>query len=172
MTDPALRPFSNQRSKRVRLVHVQSPYEVEQTRELFREYERSLDTDLCFQDFEREVAELPGEYSPPAGRLLLCYDGEALAGCVALRRIDQTTCEMKRLFIRPTFRGKHLGRDLVLAIISEARVIGYQRMKLDTLPTMKKAIDLYRALGFKAVAAYRHNPVPGALFMELELSRK
>jgi putative acetyltransferase len=152
-----------------RLIHVQSATEVEQTRELFREYERSIDTDLCFQDFEKEVAGLPGEYSPPSGRLLLCHDGETLAGCVALRRIDETTCEMKRLYIRPASRGKHLGRDLVDAIVEEARTIGYKSMKLDTLPSMNQAIALYRSLGFKEIEPYRHNPVPGALFMELDL---
>lgn len=144
--------------------------EVEEARELFREYQRSLGVDLCFQDFDREVAGLPGEYTPPSGRLLLCFLGDDLAGCIALRRIDPTTCEMKRLFVRPAFRGKHLGRKMAEAIILEARGIGYKLMKLDTLPMMTEAIQLYISLGFKTTEPYRLNPVPGALFMELKLN--
>jgi ribosomal protein S18 acetylase RimI-like enzyme len=130
-----------------------------------------LGVDLCFQDFDREVASLPGEYVPPTGRLWLCFVDDALAGCVALRRIDGTTCEMKRLYIRPTFRGRHLGRIVTEALIREGRAIGYRWMKLDTLPSMTEAIALYRSLGFKTTEPYRHNPIPGALYMELELTK-
>jgi ribosomal protein S18 acetylase RimI-like enzyme len=152
------------------LRQVQISREVEEARELFREYHRSLGVDLCFQDFDREVAALPGEYTSPSGRLLLCFLEEELAGCIALRRIDATTCEMKRLYVRPSFRSKHLGRKMAEAIIGEARDIGYTLMKLDTLPTMTEAIRLYTSLGFKTTQPYRLNPVPGALFMELDLN--
>jgi ribosomal protein S18 acetylase RimI-like enzyme len=152
------------------LRQVQIPTEVEEARKLFREYQGSLGVDLCFQDFDREVAALPGEYASPSGRLLLCFLGDDLAGCIALRRIDATTCEMKRLYVRPAFRGKHLGRNMAEEIIREARVIGYTLMKLDTLPAMTEAIKLYTSLGFKTTKPYRLNPVPGALFMELKLN--
>ena len=151
------------------LVQVQTGPDIDLARELFREYQRSLDIDLCFQDFERELATLPGEYAPPFGRLLLLYEEEDLAGCVALRKIDDETCEMKRLYDRPEFRGRQLGKRLAEAVIDESRVIGYKKMKLDTLPIMKTAITMYRSLGFKPTPPYRQNPVPGALFMELDL---
>ena len=154
----------------LRTVLEQSTAEIEASRELFREYQRSIDVDLCFQDFEREVKELPGEYAPPGGRLLLCFHEGKLAGCVALRGIDESICEMKRLYVRPTFRGKHLGKQLVDTVISQARAVGYTQMRLDTLPSMKEAIALYRSMGFTEIAPYRHNPVSGALFMELDLS--
>jgi ribosomal protein S18 acetylase RimI-like enzyme len=151
------------------LLQVHNGPDIDLARELFREYHRSLGVDLCFQDFEHELESLPGEYAPPSGRLLLRYEEEALAGCVALRKIDDSTCEMKRLYVRPEFRGRQLGRRLAEAVINESRVIGYRKMKLDTLPTMTTAITMYRSLGFKPTPPYRHNPVPGALFMELDL---
>ena len=151
------------------VVQVQTGPDIDLARELFREYQRSLNVDLCFQDFEHELATLPGEYAPPFGRLLLLYEEEDLAGCVALRKIDDETCEMKRLYVRPDFRGRQLGKGLAEAVIEESRVIGYKKMKLDTLPIMTAAITMYRSLGFKPTTPYRHNPVPGALFMELDL---
>ena len=145
------------------------PAEVDGARTLFREYEQGLGVDLCFQGFEQELAALPGDYAPPRGRLLLARDGERLAGCVALRPLDAEACEMKRLFARPEFRGRGVGRALVARVIDEARAIGYHRMRLDTLPRMDTAIALYRATGFRDIAPYRANPIEGALFLELAL---
>ena len=151
-------------------IQASSPVEIDQARELFREYEAWLNLDLCFQNFEKELAELPGAYAPPGGRLLLALDDNELAGCVALRRLNDNVCEMKRLFLRPQFQGRGLGRELAERIIEEGRAIGYQKMRLDTLSEqMGSAIRLYRALGFQEIAPYYKNPVPGALFMELLL---
>jgi GNAT superfamily N-acetyltransferase len=143
------------------------PEHIKLVGELFVEYAESLGFDLCFQDFERELAELPGEYAPPRGRLLLGWtDGDAV-GCVALRPIDGQACEMKRLYLRPTARGHGAGKALAVAVIDEARAIGYRVMRLDTVPWMTTAITLYKSLGFREIGPYRHNPIEGAKFMEL-----
>jgi len=153
------------------LTEAQTPAEIELARRLFREYSAWLEIDLCFQNFEKELAELPGDYAAPSGRLLFAHYDDALAGCVALRKIGAGICEMKRLFVRDQFRGKGLGRRLIDAIISEAKLIGYQRMRLDTLPPkMNDAIALYRSYGFKEIPAYYDNPVADAIFMELDLT--
>ncbi|HEX8145144.1 MAG TPA: GNAT family N-acetyltransferase [Pyrinomonadaceae bacterium] len=154
-----------------RLLQAQTSAQLDEARKLFVEYSEAMPgIDLCFQNFERELAELPGAYAPPGGRLLLAEDDEGrIAGCVALRRLDAQTCEMKRLYVRPQFRGQRLGGELAQAIIGEAREIGYRRMRLDTLPLMTDAIRLYRTLGFREIEPYYHNPVEGALFMELSL---
>ena len=138
-------------------------------RDLFREYADALGFDLSFQDFKEELAELPGGYAPPDGRMLLGLWDAEITGCVVLRRIDETTCEMKRLYVRPAFRGRGVGKALAVAIIREARNIGHQRMRLDTVPWMTEAITLYESLGFRDIEPYRHNPIEGARYMELVL---
>ena len=151
------------------LVQVETPQQIEEVRRLLREYEASLNVSLCFQGFEKELAELPGDYAPPRGRLLLGCDGNQPAGCVALRGLDVETCEMKRLYLRPEFRGQGAGRRLARAVIQEARTLGYKRMRLDTLAAMQEAKALYESLGFKRIEPYYRNPYPGTEFMELEL---
>src|SRR5271170_7747929 len=148
----------------------ESPAQIAQARELFLEYAQSLGFSLCFQNFDQELAGLPGDYAPPEGRLLLAECEGQLAACVALHRLEPGICEMKRLYLRPQFRGKGLGRALAERIIAEARQIGYRRMRLDTVePVMKDAVAMYRKLGFKEIAPYRPNPMAGAMYMELEL---
>jgi len=148
----------------------ESAPQIAQARELFLEYAQSLGFSLCFQNFDQELAELPGDYAPPAGRLLLAEFDAQVAGCVALHKLDSTICEMKRLYLRPQFRGKGLGRLLAEKIIVEARGIGYQRMRLDTVePVMKDAVAMYRRFGFNEIAPYRPNPNPGVLYLELQL---
>jgi ribosomal protein S18 acetylase RimI-like enzyme len=155
----------------VKLKQAESAAEVEQARELFMEYAAWLEVDLCFQGFDEELKSLPGGYAPPEGRLLLAYDDDGrLIGCVALRRLGEDGCEMKRLYLRPETRGLGLGKWLADAIIEEARAIGYKRMRLDTLPhRMPQAIALYHSLGFKEIEAYYGNPIEGTLYMELML---
>jgi GNAT superfamily N-acetyltransferase len=142
---------------------------VEIARELFREYASELGIDLSFQGFTRELAELPGDYAPPPGRLLLALDGQATAGCVALRLRSADTSEMKRLYVRDPYRGTGLGRRLAQAIVLEARSIGYRRMLLDTLPSMDRALSLYLSLGFREIEPYYESPVEGTHFLELRL---
>lgn len=147
-----------------------SPPQIAQARELFLEYAQSLGFSLCFQNFDQELAGLPGDYAPPSGRLLLAEFDSHLAGCVALHKLDSAICEMKRLYLRPQFRGKGLGRLLAEKIIAEARQIGYERMLLDTVkPVMKDAVAMYRRFGFKDIAPYCPNPNPGVLYLELQL---
>lgn len=154
----------------IELVRATSPEQIATARRLLKEYEASLGIELTFQGFAREVAELPGAYAPPSGRLLLAFDGPEAIGCAALRLLGDGTCEMKRLYVRPTARGTRLGRRLAEAVIREAREIGYARMRLDTLPSMKEAFALYQTLGFREIEPYCENPIVGTRFMELDLS--
>ena len=154
----------------MKLIQAQSAEDISRARELFEEYAAGLGINLCFQNFDKELAALPGEYVPPVGRLFLAVKEDQTAGCVALRRIGDGVCEMKRLYVRPSFRGTGLGRTLAETVIKAAREIGDLRMRLDTLPgKMDQAIAMYRALGFQEIEPYYSNPVAGALFMELEL---
>jgi putative acetyltransferase len=157
-------------SSAVKTFQVESPTHIAQARELFLEYAQSLGFSLCFQNFDKELASLPGKYAPPDGRLLLAEFDSHLAGCVALRKLNDPICEMKRLYVRPRFRGKGLGPLLAERIITEARQIGYSRMRLDTVePIMKNAVAMYRRLGFQEISPYCENPIAGALYMELQL---
>jgi len=152
------------------IVQAESPAQIAYARELFLEYAQSLGFSLCFQSFDQELAGLPGDYTPPDGRLLLAEAAGQPAGCVALHKLESGICEMKRLYLRPAFRGKGLGRMLAERIIAEARAIGYRRMRLDTVePIMKNAVALYRQLGFHEIAPYRSNPIAGAMYLELDL---
>ena len=139
-------------------------------RSLFEEYASSLGFDLPFQGFDQELKGLPGDYAPPGGTILLAFDGNLVQGCVALRAMERDVCEMKRLFVRPAFRGRALGRRLADAVIAEAQAKGYRKMRLDTVPAMIEAAALYRSLGFRPIEPYRKNPIPGALFFEKDLA--
>jgi ribosomal protein S18 acetylase RimI-like enzyme len=151
-------------------VQAESSSQIAQARELFVEYAQSLGFSLCFQNFDQELANLPGDYAPPDGRLLLAECDGQLAGCVALHKLEDSICEMKRLYLRSQFRGHGLGRALADRIIGEARQMGYERMRLDTVePVMKDAVRMYRRIGFREIAPYRSNPIAGALYMELQL---
>lgn len=151
------------------IVHADRAPLVDEARTLFGEYADSLGIDLSFQNFEEERRELPGDYAPPRGVLLLAVEPEGTLGCAALRPVDAETAEMKRLYLRPAARGRGLGRSLAEAILAEARRLGYRRIRLDTLPGMESAQALYRALGFRVIPAYTFNPIPGTLFMECDL---
>ena len=154
----------------LRITQVTTPNEVEEARQLFKEYEAGLGISLCFQNFDQELANLPGDYAPSRGRLLLAREFDQLLGCIALRPVGPTTCEMKRLFVRSEYRDRGLGRVLVEALIEEARKIGYTHMRLDTLPgRMDRAIALYRSIGFVEIPPYYNTPVDSTTFMELDL---
>lgn len=147
------------------------PEDREAVREIFREYAASLDVDLCFQDFEAELMDLPGKFAGPGGRVLLARNGSEHVGCVALRPLAGDACEMKRLYVRPAGRGQQVGRSLAISICDFARLAGYRHIRLDTLPTMTAALSVYASLGFVRIPAYTFNPVEGAIFMECDLSR-
>ena len=142
---------------------------METARALLVEYQKSLGVSLCFQNFDAEVAGLPGAYAAPEGRLLLAFAGEEPAGCVALRKLEDGICELKRLWVRPAFRGTGLGRRLAKAVLSEARAAGYRVVRLDTLPSMREAQALYVSLGFVDIPPYNDHPIEGTRFMEARL---
>jgi GNAT superfamily N-acetyltransferase len=154
----------------VHLELVSTPSDLESIRVLFREYADSLGVDLDYQGFEAELRDLPGQYAAPSGTLLLARSDSDVVGCVGVRPIDERTAEMKRLYVRPSGRGIGLGRTLAEAAIRFATVTGYERMRLDTLPMMDRAQELYRSLGFMPIEAYRFSPVPGTVFLELVLT--
>jgi GNAT superfamily N-acetyltransferase len=161
---------SETRNPALQFVQVQSESQIEQVRQLFLEYARSLGFSLCFQNFDQELANLPGDYSPPYGKLLLAEFKGELAGCVALHKLENEICEMKRLYLRPQFRGKGLGRALATRIIAEARDLGYSRLRLDTVESaMQDAVAMYLKLGFRKIDPYCANPMPSALYLELVL---
>jgi putative acetyltransferase len=146
-----------------------NPGDLTTIRGLFQEYADSLSFELDFQDFREELASLPGKYAPPMGSILVAKEKGETVGCVAVRPLGDGVCEMKRLYVKPAHRGKSLGRDLALAIIEEAKRIGYKTMRLDTVVEMKEASALYRTLGFQPIDAYCYNPLPGAMYFELKL---
>ena len=147
------------------------PSEIEAARELFLEYQGSLGIDLCFQGFQRELAALPGPYASPQGRLYLAMDADKAVGCVALRNLGEGMAEMKRLYLRPSYRGQHIGRQLAQRVIEDAKAIGYKSLVLDTLPCMREAQTLYASLGFVDTMPYTENPVEGARFLKLSLPK-
>jgi putative acetyltransferase len=150
-----------------------TPADIADIRALFLEYGASLDFSLCFQGFDAELAGLPGAYAPPRGRLLLARVDGLVAGCVALRPLDgDDACEMKRLYVRPEFHGRGIGRQLAATVIEEGRKAGYESMRLDTVPTMAAALALYASLCFRDIPAYRENPIPGARYLEVRLQER
>ena len=149
--------------------HAQTDADIAHARELFLEYQSTLGVDLCFQGFSQELASLPGCYARPAGRLLLATGGDSVLGVVALRPLQGSDCEMKRLYVRSSGRGLGIGRLLAGTVISEARLAGYRRVLLDTLPIMIGAQGLYRSMGFVQIGAYCNNPIAGTLYMALDL---
>lgn len=154
---------------RLKIIQAETTEQVQTARGLFEEYAASLGIDLAFQNFEQELARLPGDYAPPDGRLLLAVCDNQIAGCVALRKLADGMSEMKRLYVKPQFRGSKIGLTLAEAVIEEARRIGYARMRLDTLPSMTRARAVYESLGFRRIDSYRLNPIADTAFMELTL---
>jgi len=153
----------------IEIIHSATAAHIETTRRLFREYNAYLGVDLDFQGFDDELKSLPGKYAPPAGSLLLAIQGGETVGCVALRKLEEGVCEMKRLYVVPAYRGRGAGRILAEAIMREARRIGYAIMRLDTLDTLCEAMRLYESLGFKKRSSYYHNPLDGAVYWEISL---
>jgi ribosomal protein S18 acetylase RimI-like enzyme len=154
----------------IEIIQAETPEQIEETRKIFRGYEAWLGLSLCFQGFEEELADLPGKYTQPEGRLFLAISDGKVAGCIALRKLEDGICEMKRLFVRDEFRGQKIGIGLIEKLINDAREIGYKKLRLDTFPPkMGKAVKLYESYGFREIEPYYHNPHGKTLFMELEL---
>ncbi|WP_319407324.1 GNAT family N-acetyltransferase [uncultured Desulfosarcina sp.] len=153
----------------IEIVQATTPSQMQTLQGLFREYEAFLQVDLCFQGFEEELASLPGRYTPPQGALLLATASGQAAGCVAMRPLDAGVCEMKRLYVRPTYLGKGIGKKLALSVIERAREAGYARMRLDTLEKLGPALSLYTALGFQKCSPYYENPLSGVIYMHRRL---
>ena len=154
----------------IKIIQAETIEQIEQTRKLFREYEAWFGMNLCFQNFDVEVANLPGKYALPEGRLFLAFADKKLAGCIALRKLEDGICEMKRLFVKDEFRGQKIGIKLIEKLFDEAKNIGYEKMRLDTYPPkMAKAVKLYESYGFVEISPYYHNPYGETLFMEKNL---
>ncbi len=153
----------------IEIISAASPDHIQTMGDLFREYERFLQVDLCFQRFEEELAGLPGKYAPPNGALLLARADGRAAGCVAMRPLEAKVCEMKRLFVRPAFLGRGIGKELALTVIERARAAGYARMYLDTLHRLTPALALYNSLNFRERPAYYENPLDGVVYLERTL---
>lgn len=153
----------------VNIIHAETDDQFELAKALFKEYAASINTDLCFQNFEQELSNLAAQYSRPTGCLLLAFHENAPAGCVALRKLEDGVCEMKRLYVKPDFRSLKIGKALTEKIVEQARELGYSRMRLDTLPSMERAQAMYKSLGFREIEPYRFNPVGGTVYMELVL---
>ncbi|MCX7746691.1 MAG: GNAT family N-acetyltransferase [Clostridia bacterium] len=156
----------------IRICEAEGAQDIEDVRVLFKDYALTMELDLCFQNFEEELAALPGKYALPTGYLLLAKDQDKSIGCVAVRKIDDGVCEMKRLYVKSQYRGMKIGKRLAEEIIEKARELGYDLMKLDTLFTMKEAVALYKLLGFKETQAYTFNPSEDVIYMELNLNKK
>jgi putative acetyltransferase len=155
----------------IEIVQANTDELIAKAKELFQEYAESLGFDLCFQNFNAELDSFPKHYSPPAGCLFLALSQSQPIGCVGLRYFEKGICEMKRLYVRPNFREKNAGRQLAEAAIKAGKTLGYERMRLDTLPSMEIAHQLYKSLGFVEIGPYRHNPIEGVLYLELRLKR-
>lgn len=154
----------------LKVVDAETKSQIAEAIALFREYETQLGLDLCFQGFEEELRNLPGKYARPEGRLLLAYSNDSPVGCIAMRKLEDQVCEMKRLYVRNEFRGSGIGNTLIERLIEDARHAGYKRMRLDTFPSkMEKAVKLYKSYGFREIPAYYKNPHGETIFMELEL---
>ena len=156
----------------LRILQAQTAAELDAVCELFDEYQRDLGVDLGFQGFAEELATLPGRYAPPGGRLLLALEGTDPAGCVALRALEEGVCEMKRLFVRPAYRGQGLGYRLAMQIVNAAPALGYSLMRLDTLDTLDSAMRMYAAMGFQRRMPYYANPLPGVVYWERALQTR
>jgi len=156
----------------IEIVEANTKILIAKVKELFLEYSESLGFDLSFQNFDAELDNFPVQYSPPTGSLFLALSQNLPIGCVGMRYFEDGICEMKRLFVKPNFRGKRVGRLLAEAAVKAGKNLGYERMRLDTLPTMKKANHLYRSLGFVEIEPYRYNPIEGARYLELNLKER
>lgn len=156
-------------SNNINIIKVNSKEQIKIIKSLFIEYSKELRFELDFQNFNNELEQLPGNYAEPEGVLLIAYYGNSVTGCVGLRQFEQDICEMKRLYVRQEFRGKGIGIKLSENVISEAKKIGYKKMRLDTISYMKEAIGIYKKIGFYEIEPYRHNPFSDAIFMELIL---
>ncbi len=156
---------------KIEIIQAETDEQIQQARNIFREYEAWFGLKLCFQNFDEEVANLPGKYAAPEGRLFLAFSDEKLAGCIALRKLEEDICEMKRLFVKDEFRGQKIGVLLIEKVIQEAKKIGYKKMRLDTFPSkMGKAVSLYESYDFYETAPYYYNPYGETLFLEKDLT--